>query len=510
MKLYEKISDYIRIILNKFKKSDIDNLEIYESISRLDTITKNQIWYRGDEYEIKQMYGQKSDYFGSNSFWIKAIKGKIACRHYPLPQVIVDTLTNLCTNDIQEVKIDNDENMDELLQMILQKSGGDLYEDIIKEQLIGGDCGVYPKFLKNGTIKWEIVSSEECEYLEGNDEWIVKTIYQKDSKNYCLITIFGNGYISYKLVDEKNREVSLGTLNQTKDLQDLTFTKDGQVDEDFKLFTLFKSFKSKKFKNRGKCIYENRDSAFDFVDEVYSTWGNASRKSTAKMGIDANLLGVDSKGNPIIPSDFDVDIIAMGNGDSMSDAGIGLSVYNPTFPSNDYYQTLNMTIQGAMVNILSPTTAGIDMRTYQNNVNTSYSNEIEKISIQTHNKILYAFSESFKELIINTIKCYCYLTHTNYDFDTLQKNIIITFNDFSCPSDDKVVPLFCQAITCGIMSKYEALKEWHVDWSEDMIQDELAKINKDNPTMDDSEFFGLNEEQKEEDKEKGKEVKKVD
>ena len=98
MNLQQKINDYVRIILNKFKRTSTDSLEINETLSRLDTITKNQIWYRGDSYEIKQMFSQCSDYFGSNAFWLKAPNShKVACRHYPMPQIIVDTLTSICT-----------------------------------------------------------------------------------------------------------------------------------------------------------------------------------------------------------------------------------------------------------------------------------------------------------------------------------------------------------------------------------------------------------------------------
>lgn len=494
MTIKETINDFVRLIMNKFKRTTRDSLEINETLSRLDTITKNQIWYRGDTYEIKQMFGQCSDYFGSNSFWIKAPNSyKVACRHYPLPQVIVDTLANITTNDIQEIKIDNDMVLDELLQKILKDSKGrEFHEENIKEQLISGDCGVYPKFYMNGKIKFEIVKSEFCEYNEEMEEWYVKKIYQKGEKNFLLITTFGRGYVTYKLYTENGAEVSLNEIEKTKGLQDIVFKKDGVIDEDLCLFTLFKSYNSPKFENRGKCIYESRDGAFDFVDEVFTTWGMATRKSTPKSIVDKSMMKRDKNGNIIEYSDYDVDLVALGTGESMNQGANGISTYNPTFPSNDYYQTLNMTIQAALVEILSPTTSGIDMRTYQTNVNTSYTNEIEKISIQTHNKILYNYSESMKELILNTIKCYCYLTNTNVDFDKLE--IVVLFNDFSAPSDDKIIPLFAQAITSGFMSKYEAIKEWHVDWTEEMIQDELKRISEDSATMSDSDLFGLNTE----------------
>lgn len=493
MNLQQKINDYVRLILNKFKGTSKDSLEINETLSRLDTITKNQIWYRGDSYEIKQMFSQCSDYFGSNSFWIKAPNShKVACRHYPMAQIIVDTLSSICVNDIQEIKVE-DTQINELIETILKDSKQrEFFEDLIKEELISGDVGVYPEFHQNGKIKFKVVKSENCEYNEEMDEWYVKNIYQKGQKNFLLITTFGKGYVGYKLYTENGVEVGLDELEKTKNLQPLVFKKDGMIDDELCLFTLFKSFNSTKFDGRGRCIYENRDDSFDLLDEVFTTWGMATRKSTPKTMADKSMLKKDRFGNVIEFSDYDVDLITIGQGETMNQGQNGITTYNPTFPSNDYYQTLNMAIQVCLVQILSPTSSGIDMRTYQTNVNTSYTNEIEKITIQTHNKILYNFSDRMKELILNTLKCYCYLTGTNMNLDNLE--VIITFNDFSSPSDDKIIPLFAQAITSGFMSKYEAIKEWHVDWTEDMIQDELKRISEDSATMSDSDLFGLNTE----------------
>lgn len=501
MTLQEKIADYVRLILHKFNKTTNNNIEVNESLNRLDTITKNQIWYRGEQFEIKQMYAQAPDYFGSNAFWTKAPNSsKMITRHYPMPQIIVDTITSICSNDIQNIEISNNDVLNELLQEILKNSDEiEFHEENIKEQLISGDCGVFPKFHSSGKITWEIVKSENCEYSDTNEEWYVKQIYQKNNKNFCLITTFGRGYVKYNLFTENGTEVSLDEIEKLKGLQDIFFEKDGKIDEDLCLFVLFKAYCSPKFSGRGKSIYENRDDAFDFVDEVYSTWGAANRKSTPKTFVDKSMLKKDKNGNVIEYSDYDVDLVQLGSANTMNSQQC-ITNYNPTFPSNDYYQTLNMAIQSALVQILSPTTAGIDMRTYQNNVNTSYTQEIEKISIQTHNKVLYNYSDSLKKLILTTFKCYSYLTNTDIDFNELEENIAIVFNDFSTPSDDKIIPLLTQALTAGLISTEEAIREWHVDWNDVQIQEEIARIKSERPTFGtDATLFGIDDEQIEND-----------
>ena len=86
------------------------------------------------------------------------------------------------------------------------------------------------------------------------------------------------------------------------------------------------------------------------------------------------------------------------------------------------------------------------------------------------------------------------MTNQEIDIDELEDNIVIKFNDFSSPSDDKIIPLFSQAITAGFMSVEEALREWHVDWTEQMIQDELKRIQSDKETYEDASLWGTNDE----------------
>lgn len=495
MTLKEKVNDYIRSIMNKFKQTKSVNFRINEQIERLDSITKNQVWYRGEPSEISQMYQQNQDFFGKEAFWAKApSSNKVATRHYPLPQTVVDVLTNLSVNDIEEIEIKDDDILNEILQKIKKDSGDlDFIEENIKEQLISGDCGVYPRFWKSGKITFEICKSENCEYNEFNEEWYVKQILQKEDKNFCFVTVFGKGYVKYKLYTENGTEISLSEFEKLKDLQDVYFKNGEDIDEDLCLFVLFKSFNSTKFKNRGKSLYDGRDGAFDLVDEAYSTWGTALRKSTPKTFIDKSMTQRDQNGNPLPFSDYDLDIITTGSSTMMGENGNKVETYNPAFPSADYYQTLNMAIQAALIQIISPTSAGIDMRVYQSNVNTSYTQEIEKTTMQTHNKILYSYAKALRELILTTFKAYSYLTGMEIDFAELDENISIKFNDFSTPSSDKIIPLFSQAVNAEIMSKEEAIREWHTEWTDKQVEEELAKIKNEMPTIEDAALWGLEE-----------------
>ena len=65
----------------------------------------NEIWFRGESYEIEQLYKSIPDY--KYSFWGAAMTKGLEIRkiHTGLPKIIVNTLTNICVDDMQDVKI---------------------------------------------------------------------------------------------------------------------------------------------------------------------------------------------------------------------------------------------------------------------------------------------------------------------------------------------------------------------------------------------------------------------
>ena len=67
----------------------------------------NEIWFRGDGYELEQLYKSIPDY--KYSFWGAASTKGLEIRkiHTGLPKIIVNTLTNVCVDDMQDIKIEH-------------------------------------------------------------------------------------------------------------------------------------------------------------------------------------------------------------------------------------------------------------------------------------------------------------------------------------------------------------------------------------------------------------------
>ena len=102
---------------------------------------KNRIWYRGDSYELSQLYEQISSGADSMKFWAaKASPGQeIRKIHTGVPALIVDTLASLSIADM-DIAIEGDQTAEELFEEM--SDDNDLTKEIltaVKESLYIGD-----------------------------------------------------------------------------------------------------------------------------------------------------------------------------------------------------------------------------------------------------------------------------------------------------------------------------------------------------------------------------------
>ncbi|KAB8118489.1 capsid protein, partial [Clostridium perfringens] len=97
------------------------------------------------------------------------------------------------------------------------------------------------------------------------------TFYTKNNRQYKLSETYGKGYINYNLYESNGNEVSLNTLDETRELGNATY------EGDFIMAVPLMFFKSPKFEGRGKSIFDNKSDAFDALDEVISQWIDAIR-----------------------------------------------------------------------------------------------------------------------------------------------------------------------------------------------------------------------------------------
>lgn len=183
-----------------------------------------------------------------------------------------------------------------------------------------------------------------------------------DKKDYCLYSVYGKGYIDYKLyqVTRKyaiKKEVPLSTLEQTKHLKTIKFyNKDGS--EYNKILAVYMENKTGARSDYSGCIDE-----FMTLDEIRSNLVRFLRSSKVKTYIHDNLLVQTEDGQVKIPDDYDIDTVIIRDS-------------NPNWTQEDMKRDIvdiNNTIQGyksAYEDILlqvltgvglSPATMGFDI-----------------------------------------------------------------------------------------------------------------------------------------------------
>ncbi|WP_300386262.1 capsid protein, partial [Clostridium sp.] len=277
-----------------------------------------------------------------------------------------------------------------------------------------------------------------------------KTNYKKNNKEYTLYENYGTGYVNYILEDERGNQVPLDILEETRELQDVTFQGD------FMMALPLMFFKSVKFEGRGKSLFDSKSDNFDALDAVVSQWLDAIRDGRVQKYIPEDLIPSNPNTGALLkPNSFDNKFIKIGtslaenstNQIDMKQADINYLAY-----AESYANCLDMCLQG----IISPSTLGIDLKKTDN---AEAQREKEKTTLYTRNKLVDILTEVIPHLVDIILK-------TN---DVLNKKtpgeyeVTISFGEYASPSFDAVVEIIGKAKSYGIMSIEKVVDELYGD-----------------------------------------------
>lgn len=470
---------------------------IQEPLSYEGNVMKNRIWYRGDPSELDQFFKSMAlDQVSKSRFWAAVPSEKLNIRkmHSGLPAIIVETLADIVTSDINSI------DMEEAQQKIWEEMAKDnkfnkLIKKSIAETLVAGD-GVFKI-----TIDTDLTPYPILEYYSGERvDYTVKrgrlqevqffTDYTIRNKNYRLIESFGRGYIKNKLVDERGEEVPLSLVPGLEQLQDVTF------DNSFMMAVPMKFFESQKWSGRGKSIFDNKTDSFDALDEVISQWIDAIRAGRVQKYIPEDLLPRNFKtGEPMQPNPFDNQFIQLKSVLSEKD-GSKMELLQPEIRYQafieSYAKALDMCLQG----IISPSTLGIDLKKLDN---AEAQREKEKTTLYTRKKIIDELQEVLPELINTIFKVY----------ETMQKRtpgedieVTINFGEYASPSFNDKVETVGKAKTYGVMSIEQCIEELYGDtWTDKEKAEEIKRLKEEQGhiTTDEPPIVGDDEKYKDDD-----------
>lgn len=106
MGLINTVRDKLRSFL-RIEPPQQSTITIQQNLDYYANAAKNRIWYRGNSYELSQLYNQLD--VSPTVFWkASCTKGmEIRKIHTGLPKLIVDTLSNIIINDFNGVDFIN-------------------------------------------------------------------------------------------------------------------------------------------------------------------------------------------------------------------------------------------------------------------------------------------------------------------------------------------------------------------------------------------------------------------
>lgn len=451
------------------------SITIQEAYTYEANLIRNKLWYRGEAYELEQFFKNiSSDPVNQSRFWCATPSENLSIRkiHSGLPGMLIDKLTDIVVSDIDQIQVEDSETLNSLWKDISEDNKfNEVLSDSIQKALVSGD-GAFKLSIDTDISKYPIIEffdGDRVEYIHNRgrlSEIHFKTSYTKKSKKYTLVEMYGLGYIKYKLLDDRDNEVSLDILDETKELEDIEYK------DKFIMAIPLMFFKSSKWEGRGKSIIDNKSDSFDALDEVISQWIDAIRAGRVQKYIPENLLPVDPNTGKILkPNPFDNNFIAVSS-NAGEDAKNQIDMKQADIKFEAYVESYSNAIDMCLQGIISPSTLGIDLKKTDN---AEAQREKEKTTLYTRNKMIDTLTEVIPELVNIILKTYDVLNNKSAG----EYEVSISFGEYSTPSFDSVVETVGKAKTLGIMSLQKCIDELYGDtMTEEEKALEIARIKE--------------------------------
>lgn len=478
--MFEKVKESIASKMRSFLKIYTANGKSFNINELLDfdsNVAVNKIWYRGESYELSQLYKQLDD--NQYGFWGSVPTAGIEIRkiHTGLPKTIVNTLANVVADDLQDVKFKSEADNSLWRDIAKENTFDVLIKSAISKTLYTGD-GAFKISIDTDISQLPIVEFFEADRVKVKrnrgriTEIIFKTAYSKDTSTYILYEHYGKGYIKYELKNSFDKDVEIDTLEKTAGLTDITW------DGDFMLAEYVSFYSSDKFEGRGPSIFDSKRDNFDALDEAWSQWVDALRAGRTKTYIPENLIPRNpNTGELLKPNAFDNRFIKLAP--SMAENNDGkINTESAPIQHDSYLATYITALDLCLQGIISPSTLGIDVKKLDN---AEAQREKEKATLYTRQTIVAELQRVLPALIQGIF----------YAYQTLNKQALkevecdVTFGEYANPSFESQVETVGKAKAQGIMSIEASIDELYGDSrDDDWKKEEVARLKAEQGIVD--------------------------
>lgn len=442
---------------------DVEQLNNFESQSFI-----NNMWYRGEANELEELYAQLDDRLGNKHFWGSkpTIGMNIRKIHTGLPAMIIDTLADISTDDLNKIEVEKrQEEWDKIAEENNPKA---LLRDAVVGALVCGD-GAFKWSIDTDISEYPIIeyydgSRVDFEYERGRLVAITfKTKKIINKQKYTLLEKYSKKGITYKLVNKEGIELDIKNFSELSEKYQAV-----ENPNDFMMALPFMLKKSKKYVGRGKSLLDGKLDNFDAFDEVWSQWMLALRKGQIKTYIPESLLPRDPETGLLLRgSDLDNDFVSVEESIN-EDAKSKIETTQGQIQHDALLSTYITALDQCLTGLISPSTLGIDTKKIDN---AEATREKEKTTLYKRNQIVEVLTKIISDMVDITFKVY----------DTMNENQIsdnlgiATFGGYANPSFEAQIETVGKAKTNGIMSIETSVEELYGDtkdekWKKEEVQ----------------------------------------
>ena len=460
--MFEKVKESIASKMRSFLKIHTANGKSFNIDELLDfdsNVAVNKIWYRGESYELNQLYKQLDD--NQYGFWGSVPTAGIEIRkiHTGLPKIMVNLLSSVVADDMQDVKFTSEADNTLWHDIAEENTFDTLVKSAINKTLYTGD-GAFKISIDTDISQLPIIEFFEADRIKVKRkrgrvvEIVFKTAYSKDANTYILYEHYGKGYIRYELKNSFDKDVELDTLEQTAGLDNIEW------DGDFMLAEYVSFYSSDKFEGRGQRVFDAKRDNFDALDETWSQWVDALRAGRTKTYIPENLIPRNpNTGELLKPNAFDNRFIKLAP--SMSENNDGkVSTESANIQHDSYLATYITALDLCLQGLISPSTLGIDNKKLDN---AEAQREKEKATLYTRQTIVSELQRVLPALIQSVF--YAYQTLNKLPLNEVECDV--TFGEYANPSFESQVETVGKAKAQGIMSIEASIDELYGDSRDD-------------------------------------------
>ncbi|MGM9649231.1 MAG: capsid protein [Butyricicoccaceae bacterium] len=401
---------------------------IQEALDWQGNAFQNRIWYRGEALELNTFYQQLLDR-STQRFWSAVPTHGLEVRkiHTGLPKEIIETLSGLIVADLNEIAFPDAAQKDVWDSIQQENQFRSLVIRALNGCMVIGDgafkLSLDPDLSDLPILEWWDGDRVEFAYNRGRIREVVFT--SKYPKGYTLRERYGFGYVRYELYKGEIR-VDLSALDETKQLQDVTFSPS------YMMAVPMKIKESNKWSGRGQSFFEGKTDSFDALDEAWSQWVHAMRDARPKKYIPDSLIPRNENDGALLkPNAFDNQFVTVDR-DAGENAKNEIVLQQAAFYAEQYSATYITALDLALQGLISPSTLGIDTKKLDN---AEAQREKEKTTLYTRQLIIDALMDALRALVDVTFKVYA----DAYGQPLKDTEADIVFGEYANPSFEAVV-----------------------------------------------------------------------